>query len=195
MSASADPRGVSFLDPATGPTRGVGRFAAWLDARGEAFFVPLRRSASLCRAIAAVSNLGVYSVIWLALTGVGLALMPDRRGELWVLLAAIPIEFALTNGVVKAVFRRARPIERLSGSEVARLIRPKTSSFPSGHSSAAAMSAVGLLGAGWIGPIAVALAALIATSRVVLRLHYASDVVGGVCWGISLGFLVRALGS
>jgi undecaprenyl-diphosphatase len=141
-----------------------------------------------------VSNLGVYSAIWLTL-GVAGALAADGDSAKWyVFLGAVPLEFAVTNGPVKSLFHRRRPIDALDSFKVRGLKRPRTSSFPSGHSSAAAMAAVALAGTGWTGQLAAVLATLIAGSRVFLRIHYASDVVAGLMWGAILGLVVRAIG-
>jgi undecaprenyl-diphosphatase len=162
---------------------------SWVDAR----FKTLRASSSATALMVRVSNLGVYSLIWLLLGLAGLFGAEDDR--LWyVFLCAVPIEFILTNGPVKSIFRRHRPIEPVDRLEARGLRRPRTSSFPSGHSSAAAMAAVALIGTGWVGLLAVILAALIASSRIFLRLHYPSDVIAGLIWGVSLGLVVRVIG-
>jgi undecaprenyl-diphosphatase len=194
MSVSHQLPSLPYVPPSGArPPRAVNRFATWLDDRGERLFRRPQQSLPLRQAVALVSNLGVYSLVWAALCIGGAITLPDHRSMMWALFVALPLEFALTNGIVKSIFRRRRPIEPLAGPGVARLIRPKTSSFPSGHASAAAMSAVALLGAGWTGLVAVVLALVVAASRVFLRLHYASDVVGGICWGACLGLLVRTL--
>ena len=71
--------------------------------------------------------------------------------------------------------------------------RPLTSSFPSGHASAAAFTAVLLTG--WDGrrsaPLWWALAIVVATSRAYVRIHHASDVVAGMAVGAVLGLGAR----
>ena len=58
---------------------------------------------------------------------------------------------------------------------------PLTTSFPSGHSSTAVVAAILLSAARPQGrPVYWASAALVASSRVYVRIHHASDVVGGV---------------
>ena len=67
------------------------------------------------------------------------------------------------------------------------LRRPITSSFPSGHATAA-FCAASLLGGG---PGWYALATTVAATRVYVRLHYTSDVVAGACFGLALGAGLR----
>ena len=73
--------------------------------------------------------------------------------------------------------------------------RPVTSSFPSGHASAAAFNAVLLTG--WDGrrsaPLWWGLALVVATSRAYVRIHHPSDVVAGLATGAALGIGARQL--
>lgn len=73
------------------------------------------------------------------------------------------------------------------------LRRPRTSSFPSGHATAA-FTAAGLLADDdplW--PVVLRVAVVVASSRVHVRIHHASDVLGGVAIGIVLGGVGRRL--
>ena len=78
--------------------------------------------------------------------------------------------------------------------------KPSTSSFPSGHASAAFFAATVLTA--WSGvataPAWFALAGVVATSRAFVRIHHPSDVVGGALVGLALGqaavALLRAVG-
>jgi len=97
------------------------------------------------------------------------------------------------NQGMKRLFRRTRPTP--SGDERFALRTPLTSSFPSGHASAATFAAVTLIG--WDGPKSVplwgTLAATIAISRPYVRIHHASDIVGGVVAGAALAAAARAV--
>lgn len=103
--------------------------------------------------------------------------------------AAIGVESALTNGLVKSWFGRRRPVEYTEVAWQHGLRRPITSSFPSGHATAAFCAAT-LLGGGvgWY-----SLAAVVAATRVYVRLHHASDVIVGAGLGLALGFAMRPL--
>ncbi len=101
--------------------------------------------------------------------------------------AAMAAESLLTNGVVKTVFGRVRPADYADIEWRHGLHRPITSSFPSGHATAAFCAAT-LLGGG---PGWYALASAVAASRVYIRLHHASDVAAGAAVGLALGLAFR----
>ena len=100
---------------------------------------------------------------------------------------AMGAESLLTNGAVKTLFRRVRPAEYADIEFHHGLHRPITSSFPSGHATAAFCAAT-LLGGG---PGWYALATSVAATRVYVRLHHASDVAAGAAFGLALGFALR----
>jgi undecaprenyl-diphosphatase len=97
----------------------------------------------------------------------------------------------VVNGPVKWMFRRSRPTH--DAARPLHLRTPRTSSFPSGHATAAFFGAT-LLGDGDpLAPLYYAIAVVVATSRLHVRIHHASDVVGGAVIGLALGVLVRHL--
>jgi undecaprenyl-diphosphatase len=102
-------------------------------------------------------------------------------------VGAMGLESLLTNGVVKTAFKRVRPAAYEDIVFSHGLRRPITSSFPSGHATAA-FCAAKLLGggAGWY-----TLAAAVASTRVYVRLHHASDVAAGAAFGLVLGSALR----
>jgi undecaprenyl-diphosphatase len=71
--------------------------------------------------------------------------------------------------------------------------QPLTSSFPSGHATAAFCGATLLADRDRLGPLYFLVAASVALSRVYVRIHHASDVVGGVVIGLLLGQFAKAL--
>jgi undecaprenyl-diphosphatase len=99
------------------------------------------------------------------------------------------VESLVTNGLVKSVFRRVRPVEYAQLEFRHGLRRPVTSSFPSGH-AAAGFCAATLLGGG---PLWYSAAAVVASTRIYVRLHHASDVVAGAVLGLALGAAMRPL--
>lgn len=117
--------------------------------------------------------------------GIGLALV--AVGEQLLGLAAL---FALTTShvvvqVLKRAVARPRPCDA-NGRPLALIDLPDPFSFPSGH--AAAASAVGgtiALAHPILAPILLPLAALIAASRVTLRVHHVGDVVAGALLGLA----------
>lgn len=90
--------------------------------------------------------------------------------------------------LIKNIVGRTRPSELLEQDEL--IIRsPKHSSFPSGHTGTSISVAVGLMinctYIFWLP--ALVIASLISFSRVYLRVHYFSDVCGGVVVGTVCG--------
>jgi undecaprenyl-diphosphatase len=139
------------------------------------------------------SALGDFSLVW-HLLGTARALRGPRHEKEAVRLAvSLGVESALVNGVVKSFFRRERPI--WDQHRPRRLRKPTSSSFPSGHATSGFMAA-SLLGQGepvpvralWFGT-----AALVAASRVHVKIHHPSDVVAGAAIGLGLGALVRRI--
>ena len=100
---------------------------------------------------------------------------------------ALGVESALTNGAVKSLFRRIRPADYTAIEFRHGLRRPITSSFPSGHATAAFCAAT-LLGGG---PAWYVAAGAVAATRVYVRLHHASDVLAGAAFGVGLGLALR----
>jgi undecaprenyl-diphosphatase len=102
------------------------------------------------------------------------------------LAAALGVESALVNGLLKSVFPRDRP--ELLEDRRFEVRRPKTRSFPSGHASSACMTAVLLSDAlPRLRPLWWILAALVASSRVHNRMHHPTDVIAGAALGTALG--------
>ena len=100
--------------------------------------------------------------------------------------AAMGAESLITNGAVKSLFGRIRPREYADIDFHHGLRRPITSSFPSGHATAAFCAATLLGGGPWY-----ALATGVAATRVYVRLHHASDVAAGAAFGLALGVAFR----
>ena len=88
------------------------------------------------------------------------------------------------------MFKRSRPVQE--HERPYKLRQPKTSSFPSGHASAA-MVAAAMLSRGGKAPLWYALGAIVAASRIHVRIHHASDVAGGIVAGVVMGRVAHAL--
>ncbi|MBN2623844.1 MAG: phosphatase PAP2 family protein [Acidimicrobiales bacterium] len=166
-------------------TRAIARFDTAIETRVDGF----RGHRNVDRLMYAASELGDFSLIW-HLISTTRAMAPDREPAHAVRVAAIlAIESALVNGPVKSVFRRHRPA--WEQERPLRLRRPRTSSFPSGHASAA-MTAAGVLSQNdplW--PLYYAVGAVVAGSRVYVKIHHPSDVVAGAVVGIVLARVAR----
>lgn len=117
--------------------------------------------------------------------GIGLALV--AAGEQVLGLAAL---FALTTShlavqVLKRAVARPRPCDA-NGRPLALIDLPDPFSFPSGHAAAAtAVSGTVAIAHPLLAPVLLPLVALVAASRVTLRVHHASDVVAGALLGLA----------
>jgi len=132
-------------------------------------------------------------LLWL-LVGAGRA---ARRGDPGVALrmgVVLGVESALTNGPIKAMFRRVRPEDDAPSDDPLPygMHRPITSSFPSGH-AVSGFTAATLLAGGPGTPLWFALATAVAVSRVYTRMHHTSDILAGAALGVALGAVARRL--
>ena len=152
----------------------------------------VRGNAVADRVMYAASELGDWSLIW-HLIGASQALLPGRDPMTAVRLSTIlAAESLLVNGGIKSLFRRSRPVWAEDGPARPHHLRtPLSSSFPSGHASAA-FTAAGVLAQGdplW--PLYYGVAVVVASSRVYVKIHHASDVVAGAALGVGLAAVAR----
>jgi len=150
------------------------------------------RSPALDRVFYPLSSAADHGMLW---HGMGVVAALRRRDPKLALRfsAALGVESLITNAGVKSLFRRVRPSEHFEHDAPLPygMRRPITSSFPSGHAATAFMCAA-VLGKGRAtAPAWFALAALVAGSRVYVRMHHASDVLAGAALGLALAPAAR----
>ena len=166
------------------------RIAAF-DARVDTALDRIRGNPAADRLFYGASALGDHSLVWFMLGAVrGLRSEHDWKAAVRVGVA-LGAESALVNVGIKSLFRRARPPWEVDRPLPLR--RPRTSSFPSGHATSAFLAAGLLADDDPLWPAYYALAAVVAASRAYVRVHHASDVIGGVPIGIALGRIARRL--
>ena len=157
-----------------------------LDAAGDRLLEPLRNNRFSVVLFNAASKVGDFSIVW-HLCGLLYAIGSlDRAREALALSLALGVESLIVNQGIKRLFRRERPTT--SGDHRFDVRTPSTSSFPSGHASSATFAAVILTSYSGF-PIAVlwiAIAVVVALSRVVVRIHHLSDILGGIVTGVLL---------
>ncbi|GGQ05569.1 phosphatase PAP2 family protein [Streptomyces mutabilis] len=131
----------------------------------------------------ALSWAGEHGALWLAAGLAGAAVDGPRRGA-WLRGTALTAGAHVVSMGVKRVVRRPRP------AHIVPLVRTAgRHSFPSSHATSAAAAAVafGALGVHAVWP----LAAAVCVSRLVVGVHYPSDVAAGA----ALGALTARLGA
>jgi membrane-associated phospholipid phosphatase len=132
----------------------------------------------------------VKGPLFVLLAGVGDA-RARRTIPLSTGLAALSLALAcVVSAVLKDAFDRARP-EAADPSLVPAIATPSNASFPSGHAMTAFATAVvvGALHPRLRWP-ALAVATLVALSRVYLGVHFALDVLAGAAIGTGIALLV-----
>ena len=128
------------------------------------------------------------SWFWLA----GLAVLYFTGSEYWkmraLILAIGIVVTALVVMAIKFTVRRKRPEGELG--KIYRQTDPH--SFPSGHAARVVMLAVIEVGLGptWLGIILLIWAIMVGLARVMMGVHYLSDVVAGALLGGLVGLLV-----
>lgn len=130
---------------------------------------------------------------WFWVAGLGLLWLfgsPDWHTRSALLIIAI-VALAVVVQVIKFSVRRRRP----EGEWGAIYRNHDPHSFPSGHAARAAMLVVLGLGLGppWFGLVLLIWAPLVSAARVVMGVHYLSDVLAGFLLGVIMGFVFLAV--
>jgi membrane-associated phospholipid phosphatase len=138
------------------------------------------------RAARGLSFFGEHSAGWFAIGLAGAAVDRDRRRD-WLVASAGVVGAHAASIVIKRVVRRPRPAD---GSVRVLVGTPSRLSFPSSHATSTTAAAVlfsGLTGHRLV-PL---LVPPMLVSRLVLGVHYPSDVLAGSVLGAAAGALLR----
>ncbi|EFG77405.1 PAP2 family protein [Mycobacterium parascrofulaceum ATCC BAA-614] len=128
-----------------------------------------------------LSHFGEHSIGWLAVAALGALLMPKRALD-WLVAGAGAFAAHAAAVVVKRVVRRKRPHDPAVAVNVG---TPSQLSFPSAHATSTTAAAI-LMGriTGW--PLPALLIPPMALSRMLLGVHYPSDVACGIALGATV---------
>lgn len=170
-----------MADPSPGPSGEVVALVAVQSALGQ--------RPGVIEAARAMSHFGEHGLGWLALSALGAVLAPQRRRD-WLLAGAGAFSAHAAAVLIKRAVRRRRPDHPAVEVNVG---TPSALSFPSAHATSTTTAAI--LMAPLTGlPLPVLVVPPMALSRLVLGVHYPSDVVTGVAVGALVAQLVKRLG-
>ncbi|MBQ9680220.1 MAG: phosphatase PAP2 family protein [Ruminococcus sp.] len=133
---------------------------------------------------------GTGALIWWVLYVAPLLITKHFRVGI-ILTTTLGVNYLLGEIIIKKSVGRDRPSTQITDEDM-KIRKPKDHSFPSGHSASSFCAFTVLF---WTCPFwmwlpALTLASTIAFSRMYLRVHYFTDVMGGVMLGVLDGSLV-----
>ncbi|HEV7851717.1 MAG TPA: phosphatase PAP2 family protein [Mycobacterium sp.] len=129
----------------------------------------------------ALSHFGEHSIGWLAVAAVGALLQPRKR-RTWLAAGFGAVAAHAAAVIIKRVVRRERPHHP---DIVVNVGTPSRLSFPSAHATSTTAASILLARAtGW--PLPALLVPPMALSRLVLGVHYPTDVITGVAVGAAV---------
>jgi membrane-associated phospholipid phosphatase len=126
----------------------------------------------------ALSYFGEHSLGWLAVAAIGAVSQPRKR-RAWLTAGAGAFGAHAAAVVIKRIVRRPRPHDP---AVVVNVGVPSKLSFPSAHATSTTAAAI-LIGRATGLPLPAVLIPPMALSRLVLGVHYPSDVAAGVVIG------------
>ena len=161
------------------------------DARFDRLLEPTRNFKPTIWLFTTATALGDFGMLW-HIVGIVRAVADNSRAKQALILSALMgVESLLLNQGIKRFFKRERPT--VKGDSRFKIRKPRTSSFPSGHASSAFFAAVVLTR--WSSGPAIAtwfaFAVIVATSRVAVRIHHATDILAGALIGTAMGLLAH----
>jgi decaprenylphosphoryl-5-phosphoribose phosphatase len=136
----------------------------------------------------ALSYFGEHSLGWLAVSAIGAVLQPARR-RAWLVAGVGAFTAHAAAVLIKRVVRRPRPRHPAVAVNVG---TPSSLSFPSAHATSTTAASILLARATGL-PLPVMLVPPMALSRVVLGVHYPSDVATGVAVGAAVAAIAARI--
>jgi membrane-associated phospholipid phosphatase len=136
----------------------------------------------------ALSHFGEHSVGWLAVSALGAVVQPAKRKD-WLAVGVGAFLAHAAAVVIKRIVKRPRPHDPAIAINVG---TPSKLSFPSAHATSTTAAAILMARATGL-PFPWVLIPPMALSRLVLGVHYPSDVVTGVVVGTVVAKAVGAV--
>ncbi|AKK29905.1 phosphatase PAP2 family protein [Mycobacterium sp. EPa45] len=126
----------------------------------------------------AMSHFGEHAQGWIALSALGALAMPKRRRD-WILVGVGAVAAHAAAIAIKLVVHRARPSHPAVAVNVG---TPSALSFPSAHATSTTAGAM-LLSRATRSRLPLVVVPAMALSRLVLGVHYPTDVLAGAAVG------------
>ncbi|HWY00364.1 MAG TPA: phosphatase PAP2 family protein [Mycobacterium sp.] len=133
-----------------------------------------------------LSHFGEHSIGWVAVSLLGAALAPPHRRD-WLVAGAGALVAHAAAVLIKRLVRRKRPNHPAVAVNVG---TPSQLSFPSAHATSTTAAAI-LMGRATGLPLPVLLVPPMALSRILLGVHYPSDVAFGIGLGAAVAGIAR----
>lgn len=128
-----------------------------------------------------MSHFGEHAAGWMALSALGAVAFPQRRRD-WLLVGVGAVAAHAAAIVIKLAVRRRRPHHP---DIMVNVGTPSALSFPSAHATSSTAAAM-LLCRATRSPLPLAVVPLMALSRLVLGVHYPTDVLAGMAVGAAV---------
>jgi len=135
-----------------------------------------------------LSHFGEHSAGWVGVSAIGAVLAPRRRRE-WLAVGAGAFTAHAAAVVIKRVVKRPRPHHPAIAINVG---TPSKLSFPSAHATSTTAAAI-LLARVTGTRLPLVLVPTMALSRLVLGVHYPTDVLTGIAVGATVAGTVGAV--
>ena len=136
-----------------------------------------------------MSHFGEHAAGWVALSAIGALLSRDRRRD-WLLVGVGAVAAHGAAILIKLAVRRRRPHHPDIAVNVG---TPSSLSFPSAHATSSTAAAM-LLCRATRSPLPLVAVPLMALSRLVLGVHYPTDVLAGAAVGAAVARVTGRLG-
>lgn len=170
----------------------TGRTYPWLRDHESELIVAVQHVAAgqpWSRVATATSAWGEHALGWIAISMLG-GLVDSSRRRQWLLAGTAAVVAHGAAVGLKRVVRRSRPTD----PRIAVLVStPSSLSFPSAHVASTAAFCVAAQGNLFPLPLTAATTGVMGASRVLLGVHFPSDVAVGCALGVATGLVARTL--
>lgn len=147
--------------------------------------IPKIQSRFLDRLMILCTYAGTGAFIWWVALAIPFVIYKPYRNTGIILIVTLGVNYLIGEVLIKKTVGRGRPSNLIDDDEM-KIHKPKDNSFPSGHTASSfcafTVTFWNCPPYFWIPALVVAI--MISFSRVYLRVHYLSDVIGGVILGI-----------